>query len=55
MQVFVLMLCHYDKKRKIVNVKLTDISELKLDRCLSAGTEFFYAAYSLHVCLHDEN
>ena len=55
MQVFVLMLCHYDKKRKIVNFKLADISELKLDRCLSAGTEFFYAAYSLHAYLRDEN
>ena len=55
MQVFVVMLCHYDNKREIVNFKVADISELKLNQCCSAGTEFLYATYSLYGYLHDEN
>ena len=46
------MFCYYDNKRKIVNFKVADISELKLNQCRSAGTEFLYAAYSLHAYLH---
>lgn len=49
------MFCYYDNKRKIVNFKVADISELKLNQCRSAGTEFLYAAYSLHAYLHGEN
>ena len=49
------MFCYYDNKRKIVNFKVADISELKLNQCHSAGTEFLYAAYSLHAYLHGEN
>ena len=49
------MLCHYDNKREIVNFKVAEISELKLNQCHSAGTEFLYAAYSLHAYLRDEN
>ena len=49
------MLCHYDKKRKIVNFKLADIVSSNLISVFSAGNEFFYAAYSLHAYLRDEN